>query len=95
VPFRARCAPDRPIPHIRHLRRADRRTADLDAPEGGVPIGRITPRQQTKVAGRVESIRVQRWTGVPTPDLTIIDTANDTFIVVFLGRNQIAEIQPG
>ena len=75
--------------------RAETRTADLDAPEGAVPIARITPRQQAKVAGRVRSIQVQLRSGIPTLELTIIDTAGDTLIVVFLGRRQIAGIQPG
>jgi hypothetical protein len=60
-----------------------------------VPIGRITPRQQAKVAGRVRSIQVQRWTGIPTLELTVIDAAGDILTVVFLGRRQIAGIQPG
>ena len=68
---------------------------DLDASEGAVPIARITPRQQAKVAGRVRSIQVQRWSRIPTLELTIIDTAGDTLVVVFLGRRQIAGIQPG
>ena len=71
------------------------RTADLDVPEGVVPIARITPRQQAKVAGRVRSIQVQLWSRIPTLEWTIIDTAGDTLIVVFLGRRQIAGIQPG
>ncbi len=90
-----RGAPNRPTPHRRHPRRVEKRIADLDAPEGAVPIARITPRQQAKVAGRVRSIQVQRWSRIPTLELTIIDTAGDTLIVVFLGRRQIAGIQPG
>jgi len=95
VPFPVRRAPDRPGPHLRHPRRVEMRTIDLDATEGAVPIARISPRQQTKLAGRVRSIRVQRWSRVPALELTIIDTAGDTLMVVFLGRHQIAGIQPG
>jgi hypothetical protein len=86
---------DRPTPHLRPPRRVEKRGADLDAPEGTVPIARITPRQQAKVAGRVRSIQVQRWSGIPTLELTIIDSAGDTLNVVFLGRRQIAGIQSG
>lgn len=71
------------------------RTADLDPPEGAVPIARITPRQQAKVAGRVRSIQVKLWSRIPTLEWTIIDTAGDTLIVLFLGRRQIAGIRPG
>ncbi len=95
VPFRVRGAPDRPAPHLRHHRRVEMRTADLDAPEGAVPIARIAPRQQAKVAGRVGSIQVQLWSRIPTLELTIIDTAGDILIAVFLGRRQIAGIRPG
>jgi hypothetical protein len=71
------------------------RTGDLDTPDGAVPIARITPRRQAKVAGRVRSIQVQLWSRIPTLELTVIDTAGDTLIVVFLGRRQIAGIRPG
>ena len=84
-----------PFPRLRHPHRVEKRNADLDAPEGAVPIARITPRRQAKVAGRVRSIQVQRWSRIPTLELTIIDTAGDTLMVVFLGRRQIAGIQPG
>ena len=70
VPFRVRGAPDRPAPHSRHPRRAEMRTADLDAPEGTVPIARIGPRQQAKVAGRVRSIQAQPRSGIATLEWT-------------------------
>ena len=95
VPLPVRGAPDRPTPHLRHLRPVEERTGDLDVSEEAVPIARITPRQQAKVAGRVRSIQVQRSSRIPTLELTIIDTAGDTLIVVFLGRRRIAGIQPG
>ena len=96
VPFPVRGGiTDRPTPHLRHRRRVETPAADFDAPAGTVPIARITPRQQAKVAGRVRSIQVQPWTGIPTLELTIIDTAGDTLTLVFLGRRQIAGIQPG
>ena len=80
VPLPVRGAPDRPAPHRRHPRRVEMRTEDLDAPEGAVPIARITPRQQAKVAGRVRSIQVQLWSRIPTLELTIIDTDGDTLM---------------
>ena len=47
------------------------------------------------MAGRVQSIQVQLWSKIPTLEWTIIDTAGDTLIAVFLGRRQIAGVQPG
>ena len=84
-----------PTPHRRHPHRVEKRNADLDAPEGTMPIARITPRRQAKVAGRIQSIQAQRRSRIPTLELTIIDTAGDTLMVVFLGRRQIAGIQAG
>jgi hypothetical protein len=95
VPLPVRGAPARPGPHLRHPRRVEKRIADPDAPEGAVPIARISPRRQAKVEGRVRSIQVQRSSRIPTLELTIIDSAGDTLIVVFLGRRHIAGIQPG
>ena len=95
VPLRVRGAPGRPAPRLPRPRRAEMRTADPDVPERAGPIARIAPRQQAKVAGRVRSIQVQLRSRIPTLEWTIIDTAGDTLMVVFLGRRQIAGIQPG
>ena len=95
VPFRVRTTRARATPHRAHPRRAETRTADLDAPGGVVPIAQISPRQQAKVAGRVRAIQLQPRSGIPTLELTISDTADDTLIVVFLGRRRIPGIQPG
>ena len=40
-------------------------------------------------------MQVQPWSGIPTLELTIIDTAGDSLIVMFLGRRRIAGVQPG
>jgi hypothetical protein len=95
IPFRVRGTPAMRSPHVRHPREPEPRTADPVAPARVVPIAQITPRRQAKVAGRVRSVRVQPWSGSPTLELTIIDTADNTLAVVFLGRRQIAGIQPG
>src|SRR5579862_9582900 len=78
VPLPVRGAPARPGPHLRHPRRVEKRIADPDAPEGAMPIARISPRRQAKVEGRVRSIQVQRSSRIPTLELTIIDSAGDT-----------------
>jgi hypothetical protein len=95
IGFRVRGNPAPPTPQLRPPHKPPARLAKLAAPAGVVPIAQITPRRQAKVAGRVRSIQVQPWSGVPTLEMTIIDTAGHTLTVVFLGRRQIAGIQPG
>lgn len=95
IPFRGRGTPGPRTPRLRHPRKPEACTAPSVAPAGVVPVAQITPRQQAKVAGRVRSIQVQPWSGVPTLELTIIDTAGNTLTAVFLGRRRIAGIQPG
>jgi hypothetical protein len=95
IPFRVRATPAARTPRPRHPRTPEPRTAELAAPTGVSPIAQITPRQQAKVAGRVRSMQVQPSSGIPTLELTIIDTAGKTLTVVFLGRRQIAGVQPG
>jgi hypothetical protein len=94
VPLRVRGIADRPTPHFRHPRKAETLTAGLDAPDGAAPIARITGRRRAKVAGRVRSIRVQSWSRIPTLELTIVDTAGDTLIAVFIERRQTAGTNP-
>jgi hypothetical protein len=87
IPFRVRGTPDRRTPHLRHPRPADKTTGDLDAPAGaGPPMARIIPHPRAKVAGRVRSILVPRWSGFPTRPLTITVKAGDRLVVVFFGR---------
>ncbi len=62
--------------------------------EGTVPIGEIQERQRVRVAGRVHALRVQPWAGQPTLEITIVD-GTGRIAVVFLGRRQIAGIEPG
>jgi amino acid transporter len=62
--------------------------------EGAVPIGTVQERQRVRVAGRVHALRVQPWSGQPTLECTVTD-ASGRIVVVFLGRRQIAGIEPG
>jgi hypothetical protein len=84
------------------LTRSRRRTAHeripldpgADFEPGGVPIAQLVWRRRTRVAGRVRSIRVQPWGGVPTLECTLVDESGG-LIVVFLGRRAVAGIGPG
>jgi len=62
--------------------------------EGTVPIASAEWRTRAKVAGRVRSLRVQPWAGVPTLECTLVDETAG-IQVVFLGRRHVAGIGPG
>ncbi len=59
-----------------------------------VPLGEVRHRQRVVVGGRVRTVRVQPWAGVPTFECTLID-ATGALTVVFLGRRSVAGIEPG
>src|SRR5205807_2054879 len=61
---------------------------------GDIPIAEVQWRQRARVAGRVRSMRIQPWAGVPTLECTLVD-ATGGLAVVFLGRRQVAGIHPG
>ncbi|MGI9034050.1 MAG: DNA-binding protein [Acidimicrobiales bacterium] len=58
------------------------------------PIADISWRQEVTVAGRVRSVRIQPWGGVPTLECSLVDPTGGV-AVVFLGRRQVAGIRPG
>ena len=61
---------------------------------GTAPMAEVQWRARAKVAGRVRSVRVQPWAGVPTLECTLVDETGG-ISVVFLGRREIAGIRPG
>jgi hypothetical protein len=61
---------------------------------GTVPVAEVEWRSRAKVAGRVRSLRVQPWAGVPTLEGTLVDDTGG-ISVVFLGRRHVAGIRPG
>jgi hypothetical protein len=61
---------------------------------GTTPLGELVYRRRTRVAGRIRSVRVQPWSGVPTLECTLVD-ASGAVNLVFLGRRSIAGIDPG
>ncbi len=58
------------------------------------PIPTLRARDRARVAGRVRSLTVQPWGSVPTLEC-VIDDDKGRIVVAFLGRRQIAGIQPG
>ncbi len=62
---------------------------------GTVRIDQLQWRQPARVAGRVRSVRVQPWSGVPALECSLIDASGATVTIVFLGRRQIAGIRTG
>jgi hypothetical protein len=61
---------------------------------GTIPVAEVEWRGRAKVAGRVRSLRVQPWAGVPTLEGTLVDDTGG-ISVVFLGRRHVAGIRPG
>ena len=78
-----------------------RRPDEPEAPDdwtelcrGTAPIAEAEWRQRARVAGRVRSVRVQPWAGVPTLECTVVDDSGG-ISVVFLGRREVAGVSPG
>ncbi|MBL8774811.1 MAG: amino acid permease [Acidimicrobiales bacterium] len=62
--------------------------------DGTVPIGAVEHRQRVMVSGRIRSIRVQPWSGVPALECTLADDSGGV-AVVFLGRREVPGIRVG
>ncbi len=62
---------------------------------GTTPIGALRHREAAKVAGRVHSVRIQPWSGVPALECTLEDGTGGDLMVVFLGRREVAGIRNG
>lgn len=66
---------------------------DLLSPET-MPIRDVRWRDRVRVAGRMRSMRVQPWSGVPSLECTIVDDTGG-LTLVFLGRSSIGGIRLG
>ena len=67
---------------------------EVELSTGNIPIAEVQWRQRARVEGRVRSMRIQPWAGVPTLECTLVD-ATGGVAVVFLGRREVAGIHPG
>ncbi len=62
--------------------------------DGTIPIGAVEHRQRVMVSGRIRSMRVQPWSGVPALECTLADDSGGV-AVVFLGRREVPGIAVG
>ena len=74
-------------------RRPQQRLSRPEVP-GTVPIVDIRPRTPARVAGRIRSVRVQPWAGVPSLECTLEDQSG-RILVTFMGRRRVPGIEPG
>jgi len=66
----------------------------VELPAHRIPIAEVHHRDRVTIAGRVTGLRVQPRAGVAALQCTIADQTGE-IIVVFLGRRQVAGIEPG
>ena len=66
----------------------------IPLPAGVIPIAAATYRQRCQIGGRVASIRVQPWSGVPAFECVLVDHSG-AINVVFLGRRGVAGVGVG
>jgi amino acid transporter len=78
------------------------RPAPLDRPriplptiDGLTPISALQWRRQARVAGRVKTLHVQPWSGVPTLECVLVDNSGESIVLVFLGRRSIPGVRSG
>jgi hypothetical protein len=63
---------------------------------GGVtPIAALEWRCHARIAGRVKTMRVQPWSGVPTLECVLLDNSGEAITLVFLGRRTIPGMRSG
>ena len=63
--------------------------------KGVTPIAALQWRQSARIAGRVTTLRVQPWSGVPTLECVLVDNSGESIVLVFLGRRSIPGIRSG
>ena len=75
----------------------DRDEAQSPTPEiaGATPISELRWRDRAIVAGRIRTMRIQPWSGVPTVECSIVDGSRQTLLIVFLGRREVPGLRTG
>ena len=63
--------------------------------DGVTPIAALQWRRQARIAGRVKTLHVQPWSGVPTLECVLVDNSGESIVLVFLGRRSIPGIRGG
>jgi hypothetical protein len=83
--------------HDRRDRRAapsSTRVAASALPSARSPIASVSHRERVFIAGKVHTLRVQPWGGVPNLECTIVDESG-SMLLVFMGRRSIAGLKTG
>jgi hypothetical protein len=70
-------------------------TIPLPTIDGMTPISALQWRRAARIAGRVKTLRVQPWSGVPTLECVLVDNSGESITLVFLGRRAIPGINSG
>ena len=87
--------PDEPVPTRPEKSKIAPEPLDAVAlPPDVTPIAEVSYRSRYRVAGKVRSIRVAPWSGVPALECILVD-GSGAINVVFLGRRQVAGIDVG
>ncbi len=85
------------------MRRITASEEELDAEElredvvdelGGTPVADCTDREPVCVAGKIRAVTLRPVGGVPALEAELFD-GEDTVSLVFLGRRNIAGVEPG
>ncbi len=70
-------------------------TIPLPTLDGMTPISALQWRRSARIAGRVTTLRVQPWSGVPTLECVLSDSSGEAITLVFLGRRSIPGVRSG
>ena len=73
----------------------DRPLIPLPTIDGITPISALQWRHHARVAGRVKTLHVQPWSGVPTLECVLVDNSGESIVLVFLGRRSIPGVRSG
>jgi amino acid transporter len=74
---------------------ADLPVIPLPTIDGVTPISALQWRRHARIAGKVKTLRVQPWSGVPSLECVLIDSSGEAITLVFLGRRTIPGIRSG
>jgi hypothetical protein len=83
--------------HDRRARKAPPNANGVDPselPSTRTPIASVGQRQRVVVAGKIHTVRVQPWGGVPNLECTLVDDSG-SMLLVFMGRRSIAGLKTG
>jgi RecG-like helicase len=83
--------------HVRRVRKPAPSATTIDPaelPTSRSPNSAVHHRERVLVAGKVHTVRVQPWGGVPNLECTLVDETG-SILLVFMGRRSIAGLKTG